>query len=150
MYVSLVALQSKVSHSTCSSATDAELIGLEIALKKALSIGKLLVDTKVIQEKDLKIVLREDNQGAIKSLKNRLGTSGIRHLRIKLKWIRELIQDGIVTLEDTRSDDNWADIFTKPLPGPAFRKHAITINPNLKKLWVGNWNDNHNDEVDDI
>ena len=51
-------------------------------------------------------------------------------LDLKLHKIREWVLDGLIAILPVRSEDNIADLGTKPLPRPAFRKHAsVTIVP---------------------
>lgn len=126
-----VAWQSKVAHSTCLSASDAEMIALELAIRKAIALAKLLVDVRVIRETESTIYVNEDNHGVIKSLLNPLGTAKLRHLRIKLSWIREAITRGTIKLMSVKSADNGADIFTKPLPNVPFHSCWKRINSNV-------------------
>jgi hypothetical protein len=112
-------------------------VALERAVKKALVIGKMLVDMKIVSDEELDIVVHEDNKGAVDTLENRYGTVGVRHIRIKLAWIRELVDDGIIQLKRTKTNEQTADILTKLLSGPAgFYKHSGEINPCLKEKWL--------------
>jgi hypothetical protein len=129
-----VAWGSKVAHSTAITTTDAEIIALEQALRKCLSISKLLVELGVVDENDMSIIVHEDNHGAVKALNNELGTPRLKHLRIKLKWLREAIERGTIILEHIPGKDNAADVFTKPLPNSSFYKCWEQINKNVKQL----------------
>ena len=44
---------------------------------------------------------------------------------VRYLWLRELKEQGLVRVIWTSGESNDADLFTKNLPGPAFRKHAV-------------------------
>jgi hypothetical protein len=133
----LTAWSCNTAHAAQTNATDTELIVLERSLKKALILGKILVDMKLVKDEDIDVVLHEDNKGAFDTLNNRYGTQGVRHLRIKLAWIRELVDDGIVKILKIQGTEQPADILTKLLPGSGgFYKHSGTLNDNLRRHWV--------------
>ena len=132
-----VAWGSNANYATANDPTEAETVALHLGVKKAIAIAKILIDTHVIAESELVIHLNADNQGAGKSLSNIMGTSGVRHIRIKISWIRDLVEDRVLQLHDVRSRDNPADIFTKPLTGLPFRDHACFLNPNLRNQFRG-------------
>ena len=67
----------------------------------------------------------EDNQSAIAflcspdfSLKGR-----VKHLRLKMAWVKETIMDGLVRLVYTKSEDNTADAMTKLLDRTTMERH---------------------------
>ena len=55
-----------------------------------------------------------DNQGAINLAKNPVNHQRSKHIDIKYHFIRSEIQNGNVKLQYVRTDNNVADIFTKP------------------------------------
>ena len=44
-----------------------------------------------------------------------------KHIKIRRHFIRELVENGILTLEFITIDDQKADLFTKPLDGHCFK-----------------------------
>lgn len=126
-----VACGSKANYSACVEASEAELVALHHALKKAVHFAKLLVDIKFIPEELAEIWIKEDNQGAIKALENSLGTSGLKHIRVKLRWMQDWMEDEIMHVEFCPTKSQLADMYTKPVPGPQFYTQAGQINPNL-------------------
>ena len=70
------------------------------------------------------MILQVDNKGA-KDLMNTWSVGGrTRHIEVKQYFIRDLKEDGIVTIEWVPSEEMTADIMTKNLGGPAFERHA--------------------------
>ena len=61
-----------------------------------------------------------DNTSVINISKNPVQHSQTRHIEIRHHFIRELMEDGILTLEFIPTRDQRADFFTKPLVGLCF------------------------------
>jgi hypothetical protein len=68
------------------------------------------------------IILREDNQSCIDISNKAASNKRVKHIDIKFHYIRHKVRDGTIRLEKVASEDNIADIFTKPLPKPRFEK----------------------------
>ena len=47
-----------------------------------------------------------------------------KHIDLRWHWIRELIEDGVVTVDSCRDPDQTADILTKVLHRQKHQKHA--------------------------
>ena len=56
-----------------------------------------------------------DNDAARRLAEDHVGHPNVKHIRVKFHHIRELVDDGSVSLLRIRSVDNTADILTKPL-----------------------------------
>ena len=50
-----------------------------------------------------------------------------KHIHRRELKIRELVADGTIKPKYVKSEDNTADIFTKPLGRVAFQKHRATL-----------------------
>ena len=53
-------------------------------------------------------------------VKNAVQHSRTKHIEIRHHFIRELVEDGTLTLEFIHTDDQKADLFTKPLDSKRF------------------------------
>ena len=60
-------------------------------------------------------VLRMDNQSAIAVSKNPEHHGKMKHLSLRLFWLRDAVQDGLIKLTFVATDDMAANIFTKSL-----------------------------------
>nr|GEY69922.1 hypothetical protein [Tanacetum cinerariifolium]GEY91528.1 hypothetical protein [Tanacetum cinerariifolium] len=68
-----------------------------------------------------------DNTRAI-TIANESGiTKGVRHFRVKVHYLREVIEYGDVKLEKLHTYDNLADPFTKALAFPKHSEHTKNI-----------------------
>jgi hypothetical protein len=63
------------------------------------------------------ISIREDNEAVIKLIKNPSAHGRTKHFDIRYKFVRERIDTGEISVEQCKTEDMVADIFTKPL-GP--------------------------------
>ena len=61
-----------------------------------------------------------DNTSAINLSKNPIQHSKSKHIKIRYHLIRDLVEDKVICLEFIHTDNQKADIFTKPLDGPWF------------------------------
>ena len=66
------------------------------------------------------ITLRIDSTGAASLAKNRMISQQTKHIDIKYHYIRDIIESNQLILEHVASEDNVADIFTKPLSALKF------------------------------
>ena len=69
-----------------------------------------------------------DNKGAIDLSKNPVQHARTKHIEIRHHFLRDNIQKGNVSIEKVSSEDNIADILTKPLKREPF---------NLLRLGLG-------------
>jgi hypothetical protein len=89
-----------------------------------LKIGHKTVGTKRTLEPQL---IHCDSKGAIHLLNNAHLTRSSKHINPTIHWCREHIANNRLTFEYIRGNQNPADMFTKPLPSPAFRSYRDFI-----------------------
>ena len=68
-----------------------------------------------------------DNTSAINLSKNLVQHSKSKLIEIQYHFIRDLVEEKIVWLEFINTNNQKADIFTKPLDGPRFESLRKTI-----------------------
>ena len=61
-----------------------------------------------------------DNQSAIDNSKNMIQHSRTKHIDIKHNFIRDLVAEKIISLHHIPTENQLADIFTKPLDATRF------------------------------
>jgi hypothetical protein len=114
--------KSKIQQATTLSVTEAELTsGTECA-------QDMLFAMRVLESIGLKVkkpmLLRIDNKGAVDYANNWSTGGRMRHAVIRLSFLRELKEAGIIVVDWCRSEDMPADLFTKNLPAPLFKRHT--------------------------
>jgi hypothetical protein len=66
----------------------------------------------------------EDNQGCLDMVLNPVAHGRTKHIDITYHFVRELVQAGEVKFQYVRSQENVADIFTKPLDRVLFQRFS--------------------------
>lgn len=65
--------------------------------------------------KHLKIKLIVDNQSAISLIKNGITSKRSKHIDVRYRYIHELVREKIINIEYCPTDQQIADLLTKPL-----------------------------------
>ncbi|GKC66866.1 copia protein [Tanacetum coccineum] len=99
------------------STTEAEYVSAEKACQQALWMKQALVDYGICLD-DIPIMC--DNKGAIDLGKNPVQHSRTKHIEIRHHFLRDNVQKGNIFIEKVLSEDNIADILTKPLKRESF------------------------------
>ena len=117
------------------SSTEAEIYAASSGGTEAVFLRSLLEEMGF--EQPAPTELRVDNQGAVFTSKYAGHShSKMKHVARRHFFIRELVQDGKVNVSFIRTDDNIADLFTKPLVTRRFqelRDLAMNIKPRKPK-----------------
>ena len=100
-----------MSHST----SEAEYIAAGSYCTQLLWMKKLLYDYGIPQDT---MYVFYDNTSAINLSKNPVQHSKSKHIEIRYHFIQDLVEDKVVCLEFIHTDNQKANIFTKPLDGP--------------------------------
>ena len=93
----------------------AEYIAAGSCYTQLLWMKKLLHDYGIPQDT---MCVFCDNTSAINLSKNPVQHSKSKHIEIRYHFIKDLVEDKVVCLEFIHTDNQKADIFTKPLDGP--------------------------------
>ena len=73
---------------------------------------------------DDNIIIREDDEGAIKMATNRFSSRRTRHVDMKHHTLRDAVERGIVRIHYVKSGEQHADVLTKALDINTFETHA--------------------------
>ena len=73
-----------------------------------------------------------DNTAAIHLSKNPILHSRAKHIEIKHHFIRDYVQKGVIDLKFIETENQWVDIFTKPLAVERF--DFIKKNLNMMEM----------------
>jgi hypothetical protein len=120
----------KSSKQSCiaQSTTEAEYIAAATAYKETLWLRQILAQ---ITGKDLPPTpLHIDNQSAIALASSIALNQRTKHIDVRYHVLREGVAQGVVQLVDTPTEDQLADIFTKPLPSSTYRDLVNRISRN--------------------
>ena len=88
----------------------------------------MLFAMRVLESIGLKVqkpmLLYIDNKGAVDYVNNWSTSGRMRHVGIRLNFMRELKEQNLIHVVWCKSEDMTADLFTKNLSGPLFNKHT--------------------------
>jgi hypothetical protein len=117
---------SKMQTTIALSTTEAEYIALSTALRDVIYVTQLLDELKSYKILDtehptsIKCKVFEDNIGALELAKTPKLRPRTKHIAIKYHHFRDFVKRNNVDIQHVSTVEQVADIFTKPLPRPAF------------------------------
>jgi hypothetical protein len=113
LFGGLVAWRSKRQGSVALSTMEAELSACCDATKQAAWLRQILGDLRIPLKGPIRYAC--DNQGAISAAANPGQHDKRKHMRMKAHYVTDEVKGRNVAFEYTPTDDNAADILTKPL-----------------------------------
>ena len=125
-----IAFSSKDQKSISLSTMEAELFGASQAARILSYISDIFKELHVLGPSYC-ISLKCDAQSAIDLINNSASVIPARHMNIRLHYLREKIARGVIRLVKVTSEDNLADLFTKPLP---IDRHAMLVSRMMYKV----------------
>ena len=96
------------------STTEAEYVAAGSASREVVWLRRLLEEVECLCSGPT--VLNVDNQSAIRLIKNPEFHKRTKHIDIQHHYVRELYESGEISVSYVSSEEQLADLFTKPLP----------------------------------
>jgi len=115
-----VSWSSKKQHVVTLSTTEAEFIVTASCAYQAVWLRRMLENLDHTSAGAM--IIYCDNSSTIKLSKNPVMHGRSKHIDVRFHFLHDLTRDGVVTLLHCRSQDQLADIMTKPLPRIVFKK----------------------------
>lgn len=109
----LVSWSSKKQDPVALSTCEVEYIAASMCSCQGLWLRKLLKEMKIQKTEAINILV--DNKSAISLAKNPIDHGGSKHIETRYHFIRDKVSKGKVKLLYCKSEDNLADLLTKPL-----------------------------------
>ena len=120
-----IAYISKKQAAIAISSTEAEIMAASLGALEALFLRGILDEMRCAQHGPT--VIGIDNQGAVALARNYVSNSKTKHIERRHLKIRELVEEMKVRPEFVPTNENPADLFTKPLGRPKFEKFRRMI-----------------------
>ena len=124
----LVTCKSKKQKVVALSSAEAEFLGIAKGITEVMWLKKLLSELHFPQRKACKLFC--DNKEAISISKNSVQRDRTKHVEIDRHFIKEKLQNKIISLPYVRSKDQLTDILTKAVTLDVFEQ-------TLCKLGIG-------------
>jgi len=122
-----ISWNSKKQSTVALSSTEAEYMALTQAVKESIWLQAILKELAAIRHLEEMRKIRVDNQGAIALAKNAEFHARTKHIDIQYHFVRQHVENHIISLHYCPTSNMTADIFTKPLAHPSFVKHSIGL-----------------------
>ncbi len=113
---SFISWKSKKQNVVALSSCEAEYIALSTCVQEALYLRKLLV-CMYCRNVESSVTVGVDNQGSIALAKNPVHHQRSKHIDVRYHFIRDVVSDGVVKLYYVPTNENIADVLTKPVSG---------------------------------
>ncbi|KAE8679159.1 Zinc ion binding, putative isoform 1 [Hibiscus syriacus] len=123
-----------VTLSTC----EAEYVAATSCVCHAIWLRNLLKEIGLIQEEPTKVCV--DNKSAVALAKNPVFHDRSKHIDIRYHYIRECVARKDVEVEYVKSQDQVADIFTKPLTSEDFLRLRNLLGVTRSRLFLSSIN----------
>ena len=112
-----ISWKSRLQRTTALSTCEAELEALFLCAKEALYLRKLVQDFGYQQQAT---TIFCDNKSAIIVANNPSSGKRTKHLSVKYHFLKDCLEAGFIEIKHISSEENIADIFTKPIVGEKF------------------------------
>ena len=109
---------SKKQKSVALSSCEAEIMAASHAAQETVHLTKLCDELDMGSESETELFV--DNKSAIDVAYNPEHHGRMKHVERKHFYVRELVEEGKIRVPFVRSQDNIADLFTKPLEAHLF------------------------------
>lgn len=120
-----VTWSSKRQRSVALSTTEAEYMAACEATKEIVWLRQLLHDVNISVDEASKLFV--DNQSAIRLIHNPEFHKRTKHIDIRFHFIREQLHNKVIDVQYKCSEEQLADILTKPLLPERFRALRILL-----------------------
>lgn len=110
------------------SSTEAEYVALAVATGEACWLRGILQDIMGSHYLKQPVTIFEDNQSTMRVAKTPENKRRLKHVDVKYHFIKEKISNGTIDIVYIPSDEQIADMFTKPLSKVKFNLFAKSVN----------------------
>ncbi|CAN6727335.1 unnamed protein product [Malus baccata var. baccata] len=126
-----ISWSSKKQHTVSRSSTEAEYRAMATTTAEVVWLQQLLQDLHL--DISSPPSLHCDNVSAMALATNPVLHSKAKHIEVDCHFVRERVQQGVISLQFVASTTQFADIFTKGLCSPLFTTHCSNLMLGLPK-----------------
>eukprot|EP00944_MAST-04C_sp_MAST-4C-sp1_P011012 g11012.t1 len=131
MYGIPIATKSRIQTEPTKSSTNAEIQALVDTTETALWIKHLLLEMNI----DVKLRIKSDSQPTIDTIRNQKLLKGNKHCARRYHFVKGYVEREDIELEYVPTDQNIADLYTKPLARNKFEyfRNQFLFDPDETK-----------------
>jgi hypothetical protein len=108
------------------STAEAEYVAAATAAKEAIWLQRLMEHFNLATPPPVKLLV--DNRAAIYIATGQESSNETKHIAVRFHFIRDQVVTGNIKIEYVSTDDNIADLFTKPLEPARFKQLVAMMN----------------------
>jgi hypothetical protein len=108
------------------SSTEAEIKAMDEWAREVLHLLDI-VSFLIGRRYDQPVKLFVDNQSAIQMCTTLKQSQNCKHINMRINFLRELVEAGIIEIYFVGTDDNVADMLTKALGEKVFIRHRVKL-----------------------
>ncbi|KAE9036156.1 hypothetical protein PR001_g8973 [Phytophthora rubi] len=106
----------KKQNSVALPTMEAEFVAASQVASELLGLSELLGELGVVVHEP--ILMHVDNQAAIKQLEGEDSSGKAKHIDVRVKFVKDFVQKGVIVVEYCESRKMRADLMTKSFPAP--------------------------------
>ena len=110
-----ISWKSKKQPTVALSSAEAEYRSMRAVTAELSWLTRLLSELQV--PSIIPVLVKSDSQAAIYIAKNPVFHERTKQIELDCHFVREKLHEGLISLSYTKTTDQLADLFTKPLPG---------------------------------
>eukprot|EP00300_Choanocystis_sp_HF-7_P020192 c20530_g1_i5.p5 GENE.c20530_g1_i5~~c20530_g1_i5.p5 ORF type:complete len:155 (+),score=26.83 c20530_g1_i5:1840-2304(+) len=116
---------SKLQATVAMSSMEAEFMAASAAATEAIYLVFLGEEMGLPFEQPIRLCM--DNLGALQMAENPAKHSRAKHINLRVHYLREKVKEGLVELNHVSTNDNRADMLTKPLARIKFQLNVEAV-----------------------
>uniref|UniRef100_A0AAG5CQQ5 Reverse transcriptase Ty1/copia-type domain-containing protein n=1 Tax=Anopheles atroparvus TaxID=41427 RepID=A0AAG5CQQ5_ANOAO len=125
LYGNTISWTTRKQTTVALSSTEAEYVSLSQSSCEAIWLKNLLSQFGIV--KDIPLIIYEDNQSCICIAEEPRDQKRMKHLDIRYNFIRECIENGIISVKYIPTSEQVADVLTKSLSAGTFKRHRLAL-----------------------
>ena len=118
----IISATSTTQHCVTLSTSEAEYVAITQGASRVL-FTKAVLEFLQPQISGRTVDVFEDNQGAIALAENPMSVGRTKHIHVRYHLIRELVEKKVLRMVYRKTEEQPADVLTKPLARESFERH---------------------------
>lgn len=135
MFGSTISWSCRKQNVVAISTTESEYYALAEAIREVVWLKQLLADFNIPTKSEIPVMI--DSQSCISMVTNEKFSNRTKYIDVRYHFVKDYVQKNVVKLKYVPTQENIADMLTKPLAGikiKYLRNLASVLEPNVSNL----------------